>query len=206
MLNNKTKINTVLDKARQIFCEKMVNYGPAWIGLSPLGFADQIYIKAHRYKTLIHAKQRMISDPPELELYAIINYCVLFLIARNRNTLLQIFDSPTAIIEPLSEIVQKKLLSCYDHEVKETIELQSKKDHDYGSAWEGLSNEGIADIILTKTLRVKAILSSGKIPFDDVDPNGIAASLRDLINYSAFALILKFRMLKGESEKDRTNI
>jgi len=188
-LDTKKKIRAVFDHALQIFREKMVNYGPAWIGFSPLGFADQIYIKAHRYKTLIHAKQRKVADLPELELYAIINYCTLFLIARNRNTLVQIFDSPTAVLEPLSQNAQEKLLACYNRELEETIELQHKKDHDYGSAWKGLSNEGLADILLARTLRIKAMLSSGKTPFDDENPDGIAASLRDLINYSAFALV-----------------
>lgn len=185
----KKEFRVVFDHALQIFKEKMVNYGPAWLGLSPLGFADQIYIKAHRYKTLIHAKQRKIADPPKLELYAIINYCILFLITRNRNTLVQIFDSPTAILEPLSQNAQEKLLAYYHRELEETIELQNKKDHDYGSAWESLSNEGLADILLTRTLRIKTMLSSGKTLCDDEDPNGIVASLRDLINYSSFALV-----------------
>jgi hypothetical protein len=188
-LDTKKEIRVVLDHALHIFREKMVNYGPAWLGFSPFGFADQIYIKAHRYKTLIHAKQRKIADPPELELYAIINYCILFLITRNRNTLVQIFDSPTAIVEPLSQNAQEKLLAYYNREVEETIELQNKKDHDYGSAWKSFSNEGLADILLTRTLRIKTMLSSGKTLCDDEDPNGIVASLRDLINYSSFALV-----------------
>jgi hypothetical protein len=167
----------------------MANYGPAWLGFSPLGFADQIYIKAHRYKTLIHTKQRKVADPPELELYAIINYCILFLIARNKKTLVQIFDSPTAVLDPISKNSQEKLLIYYNRELEETIELQNKKDHDYGSAWENLTNEGLADILLSKTLRIKTMLSSGKPICDDDDPNGIAASLRDMINYSSFALV-----------------
>jgi hypothetical protein len=184
------EIHTVFNHALQIFSEKMVNYGPAWLGFSPLGFADQIYIKANRYKTLVHAKQRKVADSPELELYAIINYCVLFLITRNRNTLIHIFNSPTAVLESPSKNTQKKLLAYYKHELKKTMELQNKKNHDYGSAWKSLSNEGLADIILTKTLRIKAMLSSGKAPCDDENPNGIAANLRDLINYSSFALVL----------------
>jgi hypothetical protein len=191
-MDTKAQVEAAFDQARCIFREKMVSYGPAWLGLSPLGFADQIYIKAHRYKTLLRTKERKIDDPPELELYAIINYCVLFLIARNRETLTQIFDSPTAILEPLSENVQEKLIACYQQELDRTVELQRRKDHDYGSAWEGLSHEGLADILLTKTLRIKAMLSSGKTLSDDKDTDGIVASLRDLINYSAFALVLSY--------------
>ena len=188
-MDTKKKIRNVFNHALRIFSEKMVNYGPAWLGFSPLGFADQIYIKAHRYKTLTHVKQRKVADPPELELYAIINYCILFLITRNNNTLTQIFDSPTAILDPISKKSQKKLLVYYNCELEKTIELQNKKDHDYGSAWENLSNEGLADILLSKTIRIKTMLSSGKPVCDDDDPNGIVASLRDMINYSSFALV-----------------
>ena len=190
-MDTKTKVEVAFDRAHSIFCEKMANYGAAWLGLSPLGFADQIYIKAHRYKTLLSKKERKVDDPPELELYAIINYCVLFLIANNRKKLKQIFDPPTAIIDPLSENSQEKLVTYYQQELAKAIELQQRKNHDYGSAWENLSKEGLADIILTKTLRIKTMLSSGKTASDDQDMDGIVASLRDLINYSAFALVLR---------------
>ena len=187
----KTKIDAVFNQALNIFRKKMDNYGPAWIGFSYLGFADQIYIKAHRYKTLIYTKDRKIPDPPELELYAIINYCVLFLIARNRRILAEIFNSPTAIFEPPSQNAQEKLLKRYESELGKTIELQQKKDHDYGSAWQSLTSEGLADMIFSKVVRMKAMLSSGKTPSDDNDPDGVATTLRDLINYSAFALLLR---------------
>jgi len=189
-MDTTTRIQTAFEQARSIFCEKMANYGPAWLGLSALGFADQIYIKAHRYKTLICKKKRKVQDPPELELYAIINYCILFLIARNRKILAQIFDSPTAIVEPFSKNAQEKLIAYYQQEIEKTVELQFRKNHDYGSAWKGLTHEGIADILFAKTLRIKAMLSSTKTLLDDKDPDGIVANLRDLINYSAFALAL----------------
>jgi hypothetical protein len=187
----KAIIVDVLNKALGIFQEKMNNYGPAWIGFSHLGFADQIFIKAYRYKTLIHTKDRKIPDPPELELYAVINYCVLFLIARNKETLSEIFNSPTVMFEPTSAEVQKKLLAKYESEIHATVELHEQKDHDYDSAWKNLTKEGIADLIFSKVVRMKAMLSAGRTPCDDHDPDGIGATLRDLINYSAFALVLK---------------
>jgi hypothetical protein len=189
MRHTRAQTRTVFDRALGIFSKKMREYGPTWLGLSPLGFADQIYIKAHRYKTLVHVKHRKIADPAELELYAIINYSILALIARDKKTVARIFDSPTAILEPISKTAQRKLVACYRGELLKVLELQYKKDHDYGSAWKGLSEEGLADILFSKTLRIKAMLSSGRTLFDDDDPNGIVASLRDLINYSAFAFI-----------------
>jgi len=189
--NSQTKIDDVLKEALRIFREKSSKYGPAWIGFSHFGFADQIFIKAHRYKTLMHAKDRRIADPPELELYAIINYCVLFLIARNREVVANIFSSPIAMFEPQSIEAQKKLVTVYESEIRTTVELHEKKDHDYGSAWRDLTREGIGDMIFSKVIRMKAMLSAGRTPYDDHDPDGIVATVRDLINYSAFALVLK---------------
>jgi hypothetical protein len=188
--NVETKIDNVFSQALNIFEQKMANYGSAWLGLSYLGFADQIFIKAYRYKILMHTRKRKITDPPELELFAIINYCVLFLIARNKKTLADIFNSPVAMFESPSQSDRKKLLRHYRSEIRKALTLQKKKDHDYGSAWQGLSIEGLADIIFSKIVRMKQMLSAGKTPLDDKDTDGIAATLRDLINYSAFALVL----------------
>ncbi len=187
----KATIVDVLNQALGIFREKMNDYGPAWIGFSDLGFADQIFIKAFRYKTLIHTKDRKIPDPPELELYAIINYCVLFLIARNKETIADIFNSPTAMFEPVSPEAQNKLLAKYEDEIHITVKLHEQKDHDYGSAWRSLSKQGMADMIFSKVLRMKTMLSAGRTPCDDHDLDGIGATLRDLINYSAFILLLE---------------
>ena len=126
--DTKNKIDKVFRQALEIFRKKMNNYGPSWIGFSYLGFADQIYIKAYRYKTLIHSKDRKIPDPPELELYAIINYCILFLIARDRGVISHIFNSPTAMFEPPSPNAQEKLLRAYKREIDTTIELKDLGD------------------------------------------------------------------------------
>jgi hypothetical protein len=190
LLDADKKVDSAFKKAQKIFLSKMGKYGPAWIGFSFLGFADQIFIKAYRYKTLVHIKNRKISDPPEFELYAIINYCVLFLIARNKEIVADIFPSPTSMFEPPTNTSKEKLIFYYNDEIKKTTELHKKKDHDYGSAWQSLSKQGIADIIFSKVVRMKAMLSSGKAPTDDQDSDGIAATLRDLINYAAFALAL----------------
>lgn len=188
-------INKVFRESLKIFNSKMSNYGPSWLGFSYLGFADQIFIKAHRYKTLVNSQERKISDPPELELYAIINYSILFLIAVDRKVISDIFNSPTAMFEKPTKVAKQKLIELYRYELEKTIELQQRKDHDYGSAWKSLSIAGLADMIFAKVVRMKAMLSAGKSPNDEDDTDGIESTLRDLINYSAFALVL------GENEK-----
>jgi hypothetical protein len=184
------KIIDAYDNAFAIFKQKLGGYGPAWIGFSSLGFADQIYIKTHRYITLVRKPDRKIPDPPELELYAIINYCVLFLISRDRQIVCDIFPSPFALFESPSIASQKKLINHYKCEIEKALDLYKLKDHDYGTAWKDLSIQGMADIIFAKTIRLKSMLSAGRTPMDGTDPDGIEATLRDLVVYSAFALVL----------------
>ena len=85
---------------------------------------------------------------------------------------------------------KNKLIERYRCEITMTLKLYEKKDHDYGSAWQKLSVEGIADLIYAKVVRMKSMLSSGRTPCDDSDGDGIGSTLRDLINYAVFALVL----------------
>ena len=191
MINNADdKITKVFEGAREIFMSKMFRYGPSWLGFSDPGFADQIFIKAYRFKTLMNASTQKVEDPPKLELYAIINYCLLFLIARNKDAVTKVFPSPYAIFNDMSKESGEGLGKLYETELTATRELQRKKDHDYGSAWMDLSMQGIADMMLAKVLRLKTMLGSGESANDDHDSDGVAANLHDLINYAAFAIIL----------------
>jgi hypothetical protein len=75
----------------------------------------------------------------------------------------------------------------YHKHFKETYELMLQKNHDYGEAWRNMSQESLADLILTKVLRIKQIIANnGKT----VVSEGIDANYRDIINYAVFALIL----------------
>ena len=74
----------------------------------------------------------------------------------------------------------------YDTAVKETLELLTNKNHDYGEAWREMRVSSITDIILMKLFRVKQIEdNSGKTIISE----GIGANYQDMINYSVFCLI-----------------
>ena len=61
------------------------------------------------------------------------------------------------------------------------------KNHDYGEAWRDMSQESFTDLILSKLLRIRQIISNeGKTLISE----GIDANYYDIINYAAFALIL----------------
>ena len=121
MINNADdKITGVFEKAREIFLSKMFRYGPSWLGFSDPGFADQIFIKAYRFRTLMNASEQKVDDPPELELYAIINYCLLFLIARNKDAVTKVFPSPYAIFNDMSRDSANGLGQLYEAELTAT--------------------------------------------------------------------------------------
>jgi hypothetical protein len=61
------------------------------------------------------------------------------------------------------------------------------KNHDYGEAWRGMSQESFTDLILMKILRIRQIIANeGKTLISE----GIDSNFIDIINYSLFALIL----------------
>ena len=61
------------------------------------------------------------------------------------------------------------------------------KNHDYGEAWREMSEEGFADLILAKILRIRQILQNKG---QTLVSEGIDANFYDIINYAVFALIL----------------
>jgi hypothetical protein len=85
-------------------------------------------------------------------------------------------DLPLAVVQPL-----------YDEKISRARLLMLDKNHDYGEAWRDMSQESFVDLILSKLLRIKQIISNdGKTLVSE----GIEANYFDIINYSAFALIL----------------
>ena len=61
-----------------------------------------------------------------------------------------------------------------------------KKNHDYGEAWREMWISSLTDVILSKLLRIRQIITNkGKTLVSE----GIDANLYDMINYSLFAMI-----------------
>lgn len=178
-------------KCEQTFNQKLSLYGASWVGFSPQGFIDQIYIKAHRYKTISQLSERKIPDPPELELYALINYSIIFIFYLDTDFMDKLYVPLRNAFGVLPKETKLCITARYRDEVKKTIQLHLEKDHDYGAAWKDLSIEGIADLIFAKTLRLKTMVNVKDEIHDKDDPDGIIATLRDICNYSLFALFLR---------------
>lgn len=173
----------VIEKCRDIFQKKTVDYGTAWRILRTSSLTDQLFIKAKRIRSIEEAGVQKIEDSIETEFIGLINYAAIALIQ---------LQLPQEI--PL-ELPAGQAIEVYEQEIQATRELMIAKNHDYGEAWRDMRPSSLTDLILMKLLRVKQIEdNAGKTLISE----GLEANYRDIINYAAFALI-KLEEAKAES-------
>tara|TARA_Y100001972_G_C7659729_1_gene332561 strand:- start:1608 stop:2144 length:537 start_codon:yes stop_codon:yes gene_type:complete len=164
----------IIGTCKEIFRKKTLDYGTAWRILRLPSITDQILIKAQRIRSIQEKGTQKVEEDIRSEFIGIINYCIIALI---QMTLTE--DDPM-------ELTYDFLEPKYDTAVKETLELLTNKNHDYGEAWREMRVSSITDIILMKLFRVKQIEdNSGKTIISE----GIGANYQDMINYSVFCLI-----------------
>ncbi len=175
MKNTSKEYDTVIATCRELFINKMKDYGCAWRILRLPSLTDQIYIKAQRIRSLQENEIRKIDEDETGEFIGIINYSIMALIQLE----LGVADQP--------DLEVAKATEQYDSKIKLTKKLMEDKNHDYGEAWREMRISSLTDLILQKLLRVKQIEDNkGKT----VVSEGIDANYQDMINYSVFALIL----------------
>lgn len=164
-----------VETSRDIFIKKTKDYGTAWRVLRPISIVDQIFIKAQRIRTIQEKKTQRVGDDIASEFKGMLNYAVIGLIQLELNNS-AVEDLPVAEVERL-----------YTEKVGFAKDTMLDKNHDYGEAWRGMSQESFADLILMKLMRIRQILANeGKTLISE----GIDANYVDIINYSVFALIL----------------
>ena len=165
----------VIEVCRNLFTNKMSDYGSAWRILRLPSLTDQIYIKAQRIRSLQQNQVRLVDEDETGEFIGIINYSVMALIQLE----LGVAEQPDL------DLGRARLL--YDEKIAETKRLMEAKNHDYGEVWREMRVSSLTDLILQKLLRIKQIEDNqGKT----IVSEGIDANYRDMINYSVFALIL----------------
>lgn len=161
--------------SKDIFIKKTKDYGTAWRVLRTISVVDQIFIKALRIRTIQELKTQKVGDDIKSEFIGILNYAIIGLIQLE-------LGNPTVEELPVDTTEQ-----LYQKQVQFAMDTMQSKNHDYGEAWRDMSQESFADLILMKLLRIKQILQNdGKTLISE----GIDANYVDIINYSAFALIL----------------
>lgn len=175
MSNTNQQYDAAIQSCRDIFIKKTKDYGTSWRVLRPISIVDQIFIKAQRIRTIQEKGTQRIGDDIAGEFKGMVNYGVIGLIQLEL-TGNSVEDLPVAEVERL-----------YTEKIAFTKGTMLDKNHDYGEAWRGMSQESYADLILMKLMRMRQILANeGKTLISE----GIDANYVDIINYSVFALIM----------------
>lgn len=175
MSNTSQEYDKVIAICRQLYANKMTDYGSAWRILRLPSLTDQIFIKAQRIRSLQQNEIRKIDEDETGEFIGIINYSIMALIQLE----LGVVEQP--------DLDAPKAIGLYDEKIALTKKLMEDKNHDYGEAWREMRVSSLTDLILQKLLRVKQIEDNkGKTLVSE----GIDANYQDMINYSVFALIL----------------
>ncbi len=175
MKNTSQEYDKVIAICRDLFINKMKDYGSAWRILRLPSLTDQIFIKAQRIRSLQENDIRKVDEDETGEFIGIINYSTMALIQLD----LGVVDQPDLEVVKATEL--------YDAKVKLTKDLMEAKNHDYGEAWREMRVSSLTDLILQKLLRVKQIEDNKG---QTLVSEGIDANYQDMINYSVFALIL----------------
>lgn len=175
MKNTSQEYDAVIAICRQLFINKMKDYGSAWRILRLPSLTDQIFIKAQRIRSLQENDIRKIDEDETGEFIGIINYSIMALIQLE----LGVVEQPDLDVTTAT--------TWYDTKIELTKTLMEAKNHDYGEVWREMRVSSLTDLILQKLLRVKQIEDNkGKTLVSE----GIDANYQDMINYAVFALIL----------------
>lgn len=175
MSKTSQEYDKVIAICRELYTNKMKDYGSAWRILRLPSLTDQIFIKAQRIRSLQQNEVRKVDEDETGEFVGIINYSIMALIQLDMG----VVEQPDLDVAKATEL--------YDAKVQITKSLMEDKNHDYGEAWRDMRVSSLTDLILQKLLRVKQIEDNkGKTLVSE----GIEANYQDMINYAVFALIL----------------
>ena len=176
------QFDSVIEDCKDIFINKMKDYGTAWRILRTTSLTDQIYIKANRIRSIDDKGAQKVDEGVKPEFIGIINYSVIALI-----------QLELGVDEKNTELPIDEVEALYNKYVGEAKSLMEAKNHDYGEAWRNMRISSLTDIILMKLLRVKQIEDhDGKTNISE----GLDANYYDILNYSIFAMI---KLKEGEN-------
>ena len=164
----------IMAKCRELFSNKLQDYGAAWRIMRPSSVTDQIFIKANRIRSIEVKGVTMVDEGIMPEFIGIVNYGIIGLIQ---------LELGYAEKEDLSK---EEAMVYYDKYAEMALNLMLRKNHDYNEAWRTMRISSYTDLILMKLYRTKQIEGNdGKT----IVSEGIDANYLDMINYSVFGLI-----------------
>ena len=172
-VTNKEFMDAFLE-CRNIFVDKLKDYGPSWRIFRPQSVTDQLFIKGTRIRSLQETGISAVGEGTYTEFCALVNYGIIALIQ------LECGYSNTY------DMTQEQALEMYDKYMKISFDLMIKKNHDYDEAWRSMRIFSYTDFVLVKLARIKQIEDNG---FDSGTSEGVDSNYLDIINYSIFGLI-----------------
>ena len=164
----------IIANCQEVFLKKNQDYGMSWTIMRLSSLTDQIFIKAKRIRNIQESQQNIIGDSQEDEFHSIINYCIMAMIIATNTE------------DKLESMQFEQLKSNYDIIVKDTLDLLTRKNTDYGEVWRDMRVSSMTDIILAKLLRIKQIEDNqGSTTISE----GAYSNYQDILNYSIFGII-----------------
>ena len=172
--NTTEETREVIKICRSLFEKKLHDYGTAWRIMRIPSVTDQLLIKANRIRTLEETGEALVDEGITPEFIGLVNYSIIGMIQLG-------IDAGASV-----ELRQDEALSLYDKYAQRTLELMSRKNHDYGEIWRDMRISSYTDLILMKIFRTKQIEDLGG---KTLVSEGIEANYMDILNYAVFALI-----------------
>ncbi len=174
MTETSRQFGQVIALCKEVFVNKMKDYGSSWRILRTTSLTDQIYIKANRIRSIELKGLHKVEEGIRPEFIGIVNYSVMALI--------QLELGPEGDID----LEENEALMLYDKHLQGARDLMENKNHDYDEAWRNMRISSYTDIILMKLKRIKQIEDREG---ETLVSEGVDANYRDIINYALFALI-----------------
>lgn len=174
MTKTSQQFEQAMAECRQVFLNKMKDYGSAWRILRTPSLTDQIYIKANRIRSIEQKGLQRVDEGIKPEFIGIVNYSVMALIQIELGS------------ENVPELSEEDAVGRYNKNLQSARDLMENKNHDYDEAWRNMRVSSLTDIILMKLMRIKQIEDREGETFVS---EGVDANYRDIINYALFALI-----------------
>jgi hypothetical protein len=174
MTETSRQFEQAIAMCREVFINKMKDYGSSWRILRTSSLTDQIYIKANRIRSIEQKGLHRVDEGIRPEFIGIVNYSVMALIQLELGT------------EGDLELGEKPAMELYVKHLHSARDLMENKNHDYDEAWRNMRISSYTDIILMKLMRIKQIEDKEG---ETLVSEGVDANYRDIINYALFALI-----------------
>jgi hypothetical protein len=174
MIETSRQFGQAITLCKEVFINKMKDYGSSWRILRTPSLTDQIYIKANRIRSIEQKGLHKVDEGIRPEFIGIVNYSVIALIQLELG------------LDGNHDLDPKVALDLYDKHLQSARDLMEDKNHDYDEAWRNMRVSSYTDIILMKLKRIKQIEDKQG---ETLVSEGVDANYRDIINYALFALI-----------------